>query len=122
MVIGDAVDVAILAGHERSARRGAEGVHYESVTETDAFGGDAIEMRGLEPREATFLSLFLLHDAQCVPALIVGEDVDKVGLTVGGGQGGESGEEKDKETGHAYLTTGPPRSCEKQPYRVTSVI
>ena len=95
MVVGDAVDVAVLAGHKRSARRGAQGIHHEGVAEADPLGGDTIEVWSLEPGEAAFLSLFLLDDAQRVPALVVGEDVDEVGFTVGGGrEGGEAGQEE----------------------------
>ena len=95
MVVGDAVDVAVLPGHERCTGRGAERIHHESVAEAYPLGGDAIEIWSLEPGEATFLALFLLDDAHCVPALVVGEDVDEVGFTVGGvREGGEAGEEE----------------------------
>ncbi len=48
-------------------------------------------MRSLEPRETSLVALFLLHDAQGIPPLVIGEDVDEVGFAVGGSQGDESG-------------------------------
>ena len=120
VVVRHAVDVAVLAGDQRGARGSAERIHHEGVAKAEAFAGEAIKVRGLQPREATLLTLFLLHDAQGVPALVVGEDVDEVGFTVGGVQGGESGEQEKKGAGHAYLTAGRGRSCDKPPPFVTS--
>ena len=58
-------------------------------------------MRRLEPREATFLALFLLDDPERVPALVVSEDIDEVRLAVRGGrEGREAGEEKQGEVFH----------------------
>ena len=54
-------------------------------------------MRCLEPGEARFLSLFLLDDAEGVPALVVGEDIDEVRLTVGGEEGAEGQAEQGQE-------------------------
>ena len=78
VVVGDAVDVPVLSRDERGARRGAEGIHHEGIAEANSLGGDSIQVRRLEPREAAFLALFALHRAEGVPALVIGEHVHEV--------------------------------------------
>ena len=100
VVVRDTVDVAVLAGDERGARRGAEGVHDEGVAEADALGGEAVEVRRAQPWEAGALALLALDDAERVPALVVGEDVDEVGRALAGAREAGPGQEQEAE-GHA---------------------
>ena len=78
VIVGDAVQVVVSPGQEASPAWRAERVDDERVAEPDALGSDAIEVRRLEPGEAAAVALFALHDAQGVPALVVGVDEQEV--------------------------------------------
>jgi hypothetical protein len=107
MIVGDTVNVPVLSRDERGSRRGTEGIHHEGIAKAHTLGGEPIEVRGLEPREAAFRALFPLHHPEGVPALVVGEHVDEVRLAGGlgrlpdaGTRGDGQGEGKEAREAH----------------------
>ena len=85
VVVGDAVDVPILAGDKRRATRGAQRVDHEGVAKSDPLGGDPIEVRRGEPRKASRSALLPLNDAEGVPSLVIREEINEVWRALGGG-------------------------------------
>ena len=50
----------------------------------DAIGGKAVHTRGFKPRIARVVPVFFLNGTHGIPAVIVGNDKDKIGFAVGG--------------------------------------
>ena len=99
VVVGDAVDVPILARDERRPTRGAERVDHEGVAKSDPSGGNPIEVRRGEPGKASRSALLPLNDAEGVPALVIREEIDEVWRAFG--DGGRRGVTESRPDGEA---------------------
>ena len=76
--------------------------HDKRITKPHAVGRQPIQVRRLDPREATLVALLALHDAQRVPTLIVG--VQKHKARPLGGRGEQAGDKQGSPTYHYGAT------------------
>src|SRR5262249_19860177 len=81
--VDGAVDVPVAARQEARPARGTQRIDHEGIAEAGALGGQAVQVRRPQPREAGLLALLLLDDAQGVPALVVGVEEDEVRARLG---------------------------------------
>ena len=95
MVRGGAEQPRMAAGHDRGARGRALGGGRIGVEEEQAFLGEAIEVRGLDPGTTVGAGMAL--------APVVGDDEEDIGSgRFGGGEAGEGGAEGGEEQGGAH--------------------
>src|SRR5687768_2917838 len=92
--------MVVATAHERRTARCAEGEDDERIAKPETLGRDSVQVRRLKPRVARLVALLTLHDAQRVPALIVGVDEEEVRFArrCSGGRNGE-GEGERREQG-----------------------
>ena len=106
-VVHDAVDVVVLAGEKSGATGRADRVGDEGVAEAHAASGETVHVRGFEPRVAGLFPMLFLDRAHRIPAVVVGDDEDEVGLALCGVQRSGAGRHRhDCQACH-----GDPGSC-----------
>src|SRR5687767_3639115 len=87
----------VAAGEKARPARRAKCKRDECAAKPNAFRGEAIHVRGLEPWKARALAVFALHDTHRVPSLIVGVNEEEVGASFGGAQLYRGGKNEPKD-------------------------